>query len=57
MASLPPEARTPAPELEGPGIEALLALYDEAAAKMREANAGYLNEGSGYRANASAPAA
>ncbi|WP_342150278.1 2OG-Fe(II) oxygenase [Methylorubrum sp. SB2] len=32
-------------------------LYDEAAAKMREANAGYLNEGSGYRANASAPAA
>ena len=32
-------------------------LYDEAAAKLREANAGYLSEGSGYRADAAAPAA
>lgn len=32
-------------------------LYDEAAAKLREANAGYLSEGSGYRADARAPAA
>nr|WP_302474379.1 glycosyltransferase family 4 protein [Roseococcus sp. MDT2-1-1] len=35
MAALPPEARTPAPEMEGPGIETLLALYDEAAALPR----------------------
>lgn len=32
-------------------------LYDEAAAKLREANSGYLSEGVGYRADARAPAA
>lgn len=32
-------------------------LYDEAAAKLREANAGFLSEVSGYRADAAAPAA
>lgn len=32
-------------------------LYDDAAAKLREANAGYLSEGSGYRAEAGVSAA
>ncbi len=32
-------------------------LYDEAAAKLREANSGYLSEGGGYRADTRAPAA
>ncbi|SFL05368.1 2OG-Fe(II) oxygenase [Methylorubrum salsuginis] len=32
-------------------------LYDEAAAKLREANSGYLSDGGGYRADTRAPAA